>query len=185
MLKPKTFTASTEANISSPLRWSVYLSWPFSVAIVSPDPTLNVQSTPNSSSSSPPENASFRTTPTNRKGTQPSPKNPSPSSIPALRQSTHIIPTSQDDRLFVLLGVQGTRLTLDVEHINVKKMANSRLSDDGDFFNDLVNAYKNLRGRLRLWFAVWQFRYCHFRKVRCDDFKTGFIKVEKEITDNR
>ncbi|KIW99856.1 uncharacterized protein Z518_10784 [Rhinocladiella mackenziei CBS 650.93] len=123
-------------------------SWPLSPAISSTLPAPNVQPTSSSSSSPPTGPVALPATAAN----------PSSSSTVADQQSTHVIPIAPDDRLLVLLGVQGTRTTLDIEQLDVKKKADGQPPDDGVFFNDLVNAYKNMRGRLRLWFLLNKIR---------------------------
>ena len=65
------------------------------------------------------------------------------------------------NQMFVLLGVQGTRRTLDLAQIDVNNH-----SDDGVFFSVLREKHKILRGFWRYWFSVWQLNHCDFVKVR-------------------
>lgn len=64
-----------------------------------------------------------------------------------------------NSELFVILGVDGKRRTLDICHLDISKH-----KDDGDFFKGLLREYRKFRGFLRYWFSVWQLRHCDFVK---------------------
>lgn len=66
----------------------------------------------------------------------------------------------QMNESFVLFGVKGTRRTLELAQINVRKCMN-----DDALFGDMRNRYRELRGFLRYWFSIWRFSHCDFVKV--------------------
>lgn len=63
-------------------------------------------------------------------------------------------------RSYVLLGVKGTRQTLDLPHIDAHKHNNDRM-----LFKEIYVQYKAYRGFLRYWLSVWKLSYCDFVKV--------------------
>jgi hypothetical protein len=64
--------------------------------------------------------------------------------------------------LRLVLGVKGKRRCLDVNQIDL----NNRLNlTDGDLISEIITAYKSARGWLRLYFSVYQLRFCAFKKV--------------------
>ena len=77
-------------------------------------------------------------------------------------QSAFSINMLQPADLRLVLGVKARRRCLDVYQIDLKK-ANGQT--DGELVHVLVTAYKSIRGRLRLWFSVYQLRFCTFKKV--------------------
>ncbi|OAL38123.1 hypothetical protein AYO20_02575 [Fonsecaea nubica] len=62
---------------------------------------------------------------------------------------------------FVVFGVHGKRRTLDIVHINTTKD-----NDDMKFLDTLLASYRALRGRMRLWFSIWQLHHCEFVKFK-------------------
>lgn len=112
------------------------------------------QSSPSQrSSSSSSSRPSSRMSGTSSMGQAPS----SATSIASLSASINI-PGTED---FVLLGINGTRRTLDLVHIKTTK----ENDDDLKFFDTLLKSYKSLRGTMRRWFSVWHLNHCDFVKV--------------------
>ncbi|KIW79955.1 hypothetical protein Z517_06570 [Fonsecaea pedrosoi CBS 271.37] len=62
---------------------------------------------------------------------------------------------------FVVFGIHGKRRTLDIVHINTTKD-----NDDVKFLDTLFTSYRALRGRMRLWFSIWQLHHCEFVKFK-------------------
>ncbi|KAH0841887.1 hypothetical protein FOPE_06628 [Fonsecaea pedrosoi] len=62
---------------------------------------------------------------------------------------------------FIVFGVYGKRRTLDIVHINTTKD-----NDDVKFLDTLLTSYRALRGRMRLWFSIWQLHHCEFVKFQ-------------------
>lgn len=60
----------------------------------------------------------------------------------------------------VIFGVEGRRLTLEVDEIKV--LPSHR---DHDLIQELKQRHRTLRGRLRYWFSMWQIQHCNFVKV--------------------
>ncbi|KIW87633.1 uncharacterized protein Z519_11607 [Cladophialophora bantiana CBS 173.52] len=77
-----------------------------------------------------------------------------------LQQHAVQIGVSSNDLLLVL-GVKGKKRCLDISQIDFKK---NRIENDGQLVAQITNAYQSKRGWLRLWFSVYQFRFCSFRK---------------------
>ncbi|EXJ74071.1 uncharacterized protein A1O5_02365 [Cladophialophora psammophila CBS 110553] len=77
-----------------------------------------------------------------------------------LQQHAVQIRVSNNDLLLVL-GVKGKKRCLDIDQIDFKK---KRIENDGQLVAQITNAYQSKRGWLRLWFSVYQFRFCSFRK---------------------
>lgn len=111
------------------------------------------QSSPSQQSSSSSSRPSSRMSSTSSMGHAPS----SATSIASLSASINIPGTEN----FVLLGINGTRRTLDLVHIKTTK----ENDDDLKFFDTLLTSYKSLRGTMRRWFSVWQLNHCDFVKV--------------------
>ena len=61
---------------------------------------------------------------------------------------------------WVLFGVQGSRRTLEVNHIPVNNHSN-----DTSLYCSLRQHYRANRGRLRLWFSFWRLDYCEVVKA--------------------
>jgi hypothetical protein len=68
--------------------------------------------------------------------------------------------SNSTNQLWILIGVQGPRRPLEMDHILVDSATN-----DDTFYRSLRNQYKIHRGKLRLWFSFWRFRYCDVVKV--------------------
>lgn len=66
--------------------------------------------------------------------------------------------------LFVLFGVKGSRITLELAQIDVSQHKNSESGDEA-FFSSVRAHYKTLRGTARYWFSIWQLKYCDFVEV--------------------
>jgi len=62
--------------------------------------------------------------------------------------------------LWVLFAVQGSRPTLELDHISV-----SDACDDASFFKLVRRSHRRNRGRLLLWFSCWRLHHCDFVKV--------------------
>jgi hypothetical protein len=76
--------------------------------------------------------------------------------------SAHTVAIGLTNDLRLVLGVKGKRRCLDVNQIDL----NRRLSlTDGDLISEIITAYKSARGWVRLYFSVYQLRFCVFRKV--------------------
>lgn len=61
----------------------------------------------------------------------------------------------------VLLGVKGSRITLELAQIDAIKHCKDNL-----FFWTLKEQYKQHRGVLRYWFSIWKLSHCDFVKVK-------------------
>lgn len=61
---------------------------------------------------------------------------------------------------WILFCVQGSRRSLEVEHILIHDYVN-----DSSLYRSLREHYRTHRGKLRLWFSVWRFGYCEGMKV--------------------
>ena len=111
------------------------------------------QSSPSQQSSSSSSVPPSRMSSTSSLGRAPS----SATSVGSLSSSINI-PGNED---FVLLGINGTRRTLDLVHIKTTK----ENDDDLKFFDALLRSYASLRGTMRRWFSIWQLTHCDFVKV--------------------
>lgn len=68
-------------------------------------------------------------------------------------------PTGQNQS-WILFGVQGARRTLTPTQISINDQ-----STDDSVFQGLKECYQTHRGRLRLWFSIWQLECCEVVKV--------------------
>ncbi|CZR56621.1 uncharacterized protein PAC_06510 [Phialocephala subalpina] len=94
--------------------------------------------------------------------------------VPTEEQSGQVnINMGLKSELFILLGIKGWRRTLELAQIHVPNSM-----DDHKFFKALLREYKRRRGLWRLWFSVWQLRYCDF--VKFEKFRPGRIIVSKK-----
>lgn len=64
------------------------------------------------------------------------------------------------NQLWIIFGVQGPRRPSEMDHILIDGATN-----DDTFYRSLRNKYHFHRGKLRLWFSFWRFRYCEVVKV--------------------
>ncbi|KAF2804373.1 HET-domain-containing protein [Mytilinidion resinicola] len=71
------------------------------------------------------------------------------------------ITSNATNQLWVLFGVQGPRRPLEMDHILVDGATN-----DDTFYRSLRKTYQFHRGKLRLWFSFWRFRYCEVVKFK-------------------
>lgn len=60
----------------------------------------------------------------------------------------------------VLLGVKGSRITLELAQIDTTKNGKDNL-----FFRTLKQQYKQHRGSVRYWLSIWRLNHCDFVKV--------------------
>jgi hypothetical protein len=75
-------------------------------------------------------------------------------------EDSPVIELQTGDESFVFFRIQGTRRTLELVQINVKKYDN-----DATFFRELKDQYRKHRGFWRHWFSIWQWHHCDFTKV--------------------
>jgi hypothetical protein len=61
---------------------------------------------------------------------------------------------------WILFGVQGSRLSMELEHIEIDNYVN-----DSHFYRSLRGHYRKHRGQLKLWFSVWRLGFCDGVKV--------------------
>ena len=64
---------------------------------------------------------------------------------------------------WVLFGVQGSRRTLEINHIPINNQSN-----DSSFYRSLRQHYRTNRGRLKLWLSFWRLDYCEVVKAWFD-----------------
>lgn len=93
------------------------------------------------------------------------PPNPSqqPGGTQARRTRRGATSFSQISSKWILFGVQGSRLSVELEHIEIDEYVN-----DSSFFRALRQHYRKHRGILKLMFSVWRLGYC-------DNFKVSFM----------
>ena len=83
--------------------------------------------------------------------------------IPLVHQRAGLtVDIAQPKDLRLILGVKAKRRCLDIDQVDLQKRSIVR---DGDVVYDIMAAYKQIRGWLRLWLSVYQLRYYSFRKV--------------------
>ena len=109
----------------------------------------------------------------------------SPSLVPNLASTNQQgikvnLPTGTNHELFVLFGVDGARRTLELAQIDVSKHL-----DDGSFFRDLRQQYKELRGFWRYWLSIWQLQYCDFVKVPILHLRVSVCRSLKAISSTK
>jgi hypothetical protein len=61
---------------------------------------------------------------------------------------------------WILFGVQGSRLSMELEHIEIDDYVN-----DSSFYRSLREHYRKHRGQLKLWLSIWQLGFCDGVKV--------------------
>lgn len=66
----------------------------------------------------------------------------------------------QNKKMWVVFGVQGPRMTLELDQIG-----NNDLQSDRVFLREIRRKHHLLRGRLRSYFSFWQLSYWEFVKV--------------------
>lgn len=81
----------------------------------------------------------------------------SSASQPHTSASTSGTPSS---KRWILFGVQGSRLSMELEHIEIDDYVN-----DSSFYRSLREHYRQHRGKLKLWFSIWRFGFCDGVKV--------------------
>jgi hypothetical protein len=78
------------------------------------------------------------------------------------QQSMYAMSIGLANDLRLILGVKGNRRCLNINQIDLTKQINTT---DGDLVSDIVAAYRSARGWMRLYFSVYQLRFCGFKKV--------------------
>ena len=77
------------------------------------------------------------------------------------QQSTNTAINVRDtNQSVILLGVKGSRITLELAQIDTIKYGRDDL-----FFWTLKRQYKQCRGSLRYWLSIWRLSHCDFVKV--------------------
>jgi hypothetical protein len=76
---------------------------------------------------------------------------------PHISASTSSTPSS---KRWILFGVQGSRLSMELEHIEIDDYIN-----DSRFYRTLREHYQKHRGKLKLWFSIWRLGFCDGVKV--------------------
>ena len=74
--------------------------------------------------------------------------------------TTTVTNSAATERTWILFGVQGSRPTLEINHIPITSQSN-----DSSFYRSLRQCYRNNRGRLKLWFSFWRLDYCEVVKA--------------------
>jgi hypothetical protein len=75
---------------------------------------------------------------------------------PQISSSTSGTPSTR----FILFGVQGSRRSIELEHIEIDDYIN-----DSHFYSSLRKHYRQHRGRLKLWLSIWRLGFCDGVKV--------------------
>ena len=74
--------------------------------------------------------------------------------------TTTVTNSAAAERTWILFGVQGSRPTLEINHIQITSQSN-----DSSFYRSLRRCYRDNRGRLKLWFSFWRLDYCEVVKA--------------------
>jgi hypothetical protein len=61
---------------------------------------------------------------------------------------------------WILFGVQGSRLSMELEHIEIDDYMN-----DSRFYRSLREHYQKHRSKLKLWCSIWRLGFCDGVKV--------------------
>lgn len=81
--------------------------------------------------------------------------------------------------LRVVLGIRGKRRCLDIDQIEL----GGQVKNDGELVSRIMTAHNEIRGRLRLWFSVYQLRFYTFSKVsRLISYTTPTFPVNAKLT---
>ena len=81
--------------------------------------------------------------------------------IPSVGQTLPQLISQTSKQLWIFFGVQGPRITLEVDQIG-----GNDLQSDTLFLRQLRRRHFQLRGRLRSYFSFWRLSYWEFVKVR-------------------
>lgn len=98
------------------------------------------------------------------------------SQLPDTNTTINVRDTNQS---VILLGVKGSRITLELAQIDTIKYGR-----DDIFFRTLKRQYKQCRGSLRYWLSIWRLSHCDFVKVGSKSMSKRFYCLPVSVRED-